>query len=48
MGYKASTKVSSRKGRKVNLDIESEDSSIIIGRKGKNLDALQVLANSES
>lgn len=45
MGYKASTKVSSRKGRKVNLNIESEDSSIIIGRKGKNLDALQVLAN---
>lgn len=45
MGYKATTKVVSRKGRKVNLNIESEDSSIIIGRKGKNLDALQVLAN---
>ena len=29
----------------MNLNIESEDSSIIIGRKGKNLDALQVLAN---
>lgn len=45
MGYKATTKVVSRKGKKVNLTIESEDSSIIIGRKGKNLDALQVLAN---
>ena len=45
MGYKATTKVVSRKGRKVNLTIESDDSNIIIGRKGKNLDALQVLAN---
>lgn len=45
MGYKATTKVVSRKGKKVNLNIESDDSSIIIGRKGKNLDALQVLAN---
>ena len=45
MGYSATTKVVSRKGRKVNLSIESDDSSIIIGRKGKNLDALQILAN---
>jgi len=45
MGYCATTKVVSRKGKKVNLSIESDDSSIIIGRKGKNLDALQVLAN---
>ena len=45
MGYKSTTKVVSRKGRKVNLSIESDDSNIIIGRKGKNLDALQVLAN---
>ena len=45
MGYRGSAKVVSRKGRKVNLTIESEDSNIIIGRKGKNLDALQILAN---
>lgn len=45
MGYTCTAKVSSRKGRKVNVDIESESSNIIIGRKGKNLDALQVLAN---
>ena len=45
MGYTAEVSVASRTGRKVNLVIESEDSNIIIGRKGKNLDALQVLAN---
>ena len=45
MGYESKTTVSSRKGKKVNLDIASESSNIIIGRKGKNLDALQLLAN---
>ncbi|MCQ2398243.1 MAG: protein jag [Sphaerochaetaceae bacterium] len=45
MGYSCNVSVSSRKGRKVNINVESEFSSIIIGRKGKNLDALQVLAN---
>lgn len=45
MGYESKTTVSSRKGHKVNLDIQSESSNIIIGRKGKNLDAIQVLAN---
>ncbi len=45
MGYESKTTVSSRKGKKVNLDIQSEASNIIIGRKGKNLDAIQVLAN---
>jgi len=45
MGYESKTTVASRKGRKVNLDIASESSNIIIGRKGKNLDAIQVLAN---
>ena len=45
MGYESKTTVVSRKGRKVNLEIASESSNIIIGRKGKNLDAIQVLAN---
>ncbi|MCF0237150.1 MAG: protein jag [Sphaerochaetaceae bacterium] len=45
MGYESKTTVSSRKGRKINLEIDSNDSNIIIGRKGKNLDAIQVLAN---
>ena len=44
-GYESKTTVSSRKGKKVNLEISSESSNIIIGRKGKNLDAIQVLAN---
>ena len=38
--------VSSVIGNKINLAIESEDSRILIGKKGKTLDALQVLANS--
>ncbi len=45
MGYESKTTVVSRKGKKVNLGISSESSNIIIGRKGKNLDAIQVLAN---
>ena len=45
MGYESTTTVASRKGKKVNLDIASESSNIIIGRKGKNLDAIQILAN---
>ena len=45
MGYESKTTVSSRKGKKVTLEITSEASNIIIGRKGKNLDAIQVLAN---
>ena len=31
--------------RKIGIKLESSNSSILIGRKGKNLDALQVLAN---
>ena len=45
MGYVCTAKVVSRKGRKVCVSLEGEYSNIIIGRKGKNLDAFQVLAN---
>lgn len=45
MGYEGSVSVSFRKERKLGLNIESDNSSIIIGRKGKNLDAIQLLAN---
>ncbi|WP_320129070.1 RNA-binding cell elongation regulator Jag/EloR [uncultured Sphaerochaeta sp.] len=45
MGYESSVAVSFRKERKLGLNIDSENSSIIIGRKGKNLDAIQLLAN---
>ena len=45
MGYECKATVSARKGRKVCISLEGENSNIIIGRKGKNLDAFQVLAN---
>jgi spoIIIJ-associated protein len=45
MGYKAAVSVLFREERKIGFKIESENSSIIIGKKGKNLDAIQLLAN---
>jgi spoIIIJ-associated protein len=45
MGYKAAVSVLFREERKIGLKIDSEHSSILIGKKGKNLDALQLLAN---
>lgn len=45
MGYKGKSSINFRRESKVGITIESEDSSILIGRKGKNLDAIQLLAN---
>ncbi|MBR1722718.1 MAG: protein jag [Treponema sp.] len=45
MGYSASLEIMFREERKIGLKLTSENSSILIGRKGKNLDALQLLAN---
>jgi spoIIIJ-associated protein len=45
MGYKATVSVLFREDHKVGLKIDSEHSSILIGKKGKNLDALQLLVN---
>lgn len=45
MGYDATVTISSRRDSKISLNIESDSSSILIGRKGKNLDAIQLLAN---
>jgi spoIIIJ-associated protein len=45
MGYQAKVSVLFREDRKIGLKIESDNSSILIGKKGKNLDALQLLAN---
>ncbi len=45
MGYEAAINVMRKEERKVVLGIESRNSGILIGRKGKNLDALQLLAN---
>ncbi len=45
MGYEAKVDISYRENKKIGIRIESPSSSILIGRKGKNLDALQLLAN---
>ncbi|QTQ15222.1 RNA-binding cell elongation regulator Jag/EloR [Treponema parvum] len=45
MGYKVKVNVMFREERKIGIKLESDNSSILIGRKGKNLDALQLLAN---
>ena len=45
MGYPAKVSVLFREEKKVGLKIETENTSMIIGKKGKNIDALQLLAN---
>ena len=45
MGYEAVVTLKEREQEKLIFSIESENSAIIIGRKGKNIDALQLLAN---
>jgi spoIIIJ-associated protein len=45
MGYEGKVSVLFREEKKLGIKIESEYSSILIGKKGKNLDALQLLAN---
>jgi spoIIIJ-associated protein len=45
MGYQATVSVLFREDQKIGLKIDSESSSILIGKKGKNLDSLQLLAN---
>jgi spoIIIJ-associated protein len=45
MGYGGKASVLFREEHKLGLKIDSEFSSILIGKKGKNLDALQLLAN---
>ncbi len=45
MGYPGSVEVAYRRHNKIGLDITSEYSSIIIGKKGKNLDAIQLIVN---
>jgi len=46
MGYSGKVKILFREPHKIGLKINSENSSILIGKKGKNLDALQLLVNS--
>lgn len=45
MGYEATIYVAFRTSDKVGLTIESASSGILIGKKGKNLDALQLIVN---
>ena len=45
MGYEGEAAISYRRESKVGISIDSPDSSIIIGRKGKNLDAIQLVTN---
>lgn len=45
MGYPGSVKVTYRREGKLALDVVSDHSSIIIGKKGKNLDAIQLIVN---
>jgi spoIIIJ-associated protein len=45
MGYGGKVSVLFREERKIGIKIDSDYSSILIGKKGKNLDALQLLAN---
>lgn len=45
MGYESTITITNRRDSKISLNIESDNSNILIGRKGKNLDAIQLLAN---
>lgn len=45
MGFPGSVTVIGREPRKTIVRIDSDHSGILIGRKGKNLDAIQVLVN---
>ncbi|ORC34616.1 RNA-binding cell elongation regulator Jag/EloR [Marispirochaeta aestuarii] len=45
MGFPGTVTVAGREARKTIVRIDSDHSGILIGRKGKNLDALQVLVN---
>ncbi len=45
MGYEAVVEIMFREEKKLGIRLNSANSSILIGRKGKNLDALQLLAN---
>lgn len=45
MGYPAQVRVKYREPGKLGVRLDSPHSSILIGKKGKNLDAIQLLAN---
>jgi len=45
MGYSVKASILFREDLKLGIRLESESAAILIGKKGKNLDALQLLAN---
>jgi len=45
MGFSGRVTVSGHEGQKLFLDLNSPDANLLIGKHGKNLDALQVLVN---
>jgi spoIIIJ-associated protein len=45
MGFPGKVSVNFRDDKKIGLDIKSDHSAILIGKKGKNMDAIQLLAN---
>ncbi len=45
MGFPGKAALSGQEGAKLIFELTSDSSSILIGKKGKNLDALQLLAN---
>ena len=45
MGFTGRVVVSGREANKIFLDLNSPDANLLIGKHGKNLDALQVLVN---
>ncbi len=45
MGYPSKVSVLFREDKKLGLKVETDNTSMIIGKKGKNIDALQLLAN---
>ncbi len=45
MGYTAEVSVAFREPKKLGLRIDTESASILIGKKGRNIDALQLLCN---
>ena len=45
MGYEVAVEIMFREDKKIGIKLSSSSSSILIGRKGKNLDAMQLLAN---
>jgi len=45
MGYEAKVSVAFRELNKIGLRIDTDSASILIGKKGRNIDALQLLIN---